>query len=303
MNNSQNNDQSLQKPLRLWPGVVLAIVLLVSNYLVAILLPEYMFYGLFVSLGAAVAIILWWLFFSRTPWSERLGALAVMALALFATYQFLHISIAKGAMGMLFWILSIPLLTVAFVAWAVLTRRLSNPVRRVTMVLTIFLACGFWILIRTGGFSGQGENDFAWRWSPTPEDRLLAQEKTIPTPPPSAATPAPQPGVQPQTTEQTAETPSTATEGVQQVLMMNNPGAISVVPATGKLLWKHELPKGTRIVQPAITAEGDLLLTDGDAHGLRRVAVDRESSGWTVKERWSTIGLKPSGCAGALPFT
>ena len=70
-------------------------------------------------------------------------------------------------------------------------------------------------------------------------------------------------------------------------------GAISVVPATGKLLWKHELPKGTRIVQPAITAEGDLLLTDGDAHGLRRVAVDRESRGWTVKERWSTIGLKP----------
>ncbi len=75
--------------------------------------------------------------------------------------------------------------------------------------------------------------------------------------------------------------------------MMNNSGAISVAPATGKLLWKHELPKGTRIVQPAITAEGDLLLTDGDAHGLRRVAVDRESSGWTVKERWSTIGLKP----------
>ena len=154
MNNSQNNDKSLQKPLRLWPGVVLAIVLLVSMYLVPILLPEYRVYGLFVSLGAAVAIILWWLFFSRGPWSERLGALAVMALALFATYRFLHISIAKGAMGMLFWILSIPLLTVAFVAWAVLTRRLSNPVRRVTMVLTIFLACGFWILIRTGGFSG-----------------------------------------------------------------------------------------------------------------------------------------------------
>ncbi|MCI0416569.1 PQQ-binding-like beta-propeller repeat protein [bacterium] len=510
MNNSQNNNKSLQKPLRLWPGVVLAIVLLVSKYLVPLLLPEYMVYGLLGSLGAAVAIILWWLFFSRALWSERLGALAVMALALFATYQFLHISIAKGAMGMLFWILSIPILTVAFVAWAVLTRRLSNRVRRVTMVLTIFLGCGFWILIRTGGFSGQGENDFAWRWSPTPEDRLLAQEQTIP---PSAVTPAPQQEVQPQTIDQTAETPSTATEpqtqqaqpkppeqeqtaeatpaaqavaqkepewpgfrgpnrdsivrgvqintdwtasppveiwrrpigpgwssfavdgdhiytqeqrgeqeavscyniktgepvwrhiddarfwesnagagprgtptlhkgrvyafggtgilnvlnaadgsavwtrnaakdtkaktpgwgfsssplvvddavilavsgqlaaydlqtgkprwfgpkggqeytsphlatieGVQQVLMMNNPGAISVVPATGKLLWKHELPKGTRIVQPAITAEGDLLLTDGDAHGLRRVAVDRESSGWTVKERWSTIGLKP----------
>src|SRR6185503_10758627 len=112
-----------------------------------------------------LSIFVWWIFFSRAPWSERLGAIAVMIVALFVTSRFIHVSIAGGAMGFLFWVLAIPLLSVAFVAWAVASRRLSNGLRRATMVATILIACGAWTLIRTGGFTANLDNDFHWRWS------------------------------------------------------------------------------------------------------------------------------------------
>ena len=47
----------------------------------------------------AFAIVVWWLFFSRAPWSERLGAVILMAVALFATSRLVHASIAGGMMG------------------------------------------------------------------------------------------------------------------------------------------------------------------------------------------------------------
>ena len=85
--------------------------------------------------------------------------------------------------------------------------------------------------------------------------------------------------------------------GVPQILLMSSPGATSVAPADGTLLWKHAWPSDTRIMQPALTADGDLLITAGDAMGgtgLRRIAVVHGPSGWTTEERWTSAGLKPS---------
>src|SRR5688500_12563091 len=87
-------------------------------------------------------------------------------------------------MGALFYVLAIPTLSLAFVAWAVATRHLSDGLRRATMVAAIFLGCGVWALVRTGGFNTNFDNDFAWRWAETPEERLLAQDKDEPSPPP-----------------------------------------------------------------------------------------------------------------------
>ncbi len=105
-----------------------------------------------------------------------------MIVALFATPYLLHESIATGAMGMLFFILAIPVLSLAFVGWAVAGRSLSDGLWRVPMVATIVLACGVWTLIRTGGFTGDLDHDFAWRWAATPEERLLAQAGDEPLP-------------------------------------------------------------------------------------------------------------------------
>ena len=189
MTTTQTAGSTGRRPLRLWPGVVLAGIVAVGKFLVPLLGPEYGLYGF---LGAAVGsllVFLWWLFASRAPWLERLGALALIVLAIVATRPLLDRSIAGGAMGMLFYVLAVPWLAMAFVAWAVATRHLSDGVRRVTMAATIVLACGVWTLIRTGGFDSSFHNDFAWRWSPTREERLLAAEAGKPLPPVTTAPP------------------------------------------------------------------------------------------------------------------
>ena len=85
-------------------------------------------------------------------------------------------------------------------------------------------------------------------------------------------------------------------DGVAQVLFMSEAGAISVSPDDGTLLWEHSWPGGTRIVQPALIADGDLLISAGEGSGgtgIRRITVASEPGGWTVKERWTSIRLKP----------
>ena len=98
-----------------------------------------------------------------------------MTVALVATSRFLHESIGTGMMRLVFFFYAIPVLSLAFVAWAVASRRLADGPRRAAMVATILLACGVWTLLRTEGLTGGGSAEFAWRWSETPEERLLAR--------------------------------------------------------------------------------------------------------------------------------
>jgi outer membrane protein assembly factor BamB len=85
-------------------------------------------------------------------------------------------------------------------------------------------------------------------------------------------------------------------DGVEQILLLNGGGATSVAPADGTLLWEHRWP-GISIVQPALTADGDVLIgsIDSSASGIgtRRIAVAHGPGGWTVEERWTSTGLKP----------
>ena len=139
-------------------------------------------------MAGALLIALWWLLFSRAPWLERLGAIAVMAAALFATRFILHPSIAGGMMGFMLYVYAIPVLALALVAWAAVTRGSSQDLRRASLVVTILVACAAFGLVRTEGIIG-GMADFRWRWSLTPEERLLAQGIEA-VPPVAAAPPA-----------------------------------------------------------------------------------------------------------------
>lgn len=184
-----------RKPLRLWPGVVLAVLLCFVRFLLPRIAPDEMIYAVLGGLAGGILIILWWLLFSRAPWVERVGAIVLMAAGLYVTRYFVDVSIATGAQRFLFPFLAIPPLGAAFVAWAVVTRHLSTTVRRASMAATILLACGAWTLVRTGGFTASFQNDLHWRWTQTPEERLVAQlagqPAPVPPPPPAAAeTPA-----------------------------------------------------------------------------------------------------------------
>jgi hypothetical protein len=494
--------ETRRPPLRLWPGVVAAVLLCVMRFVFPLVVPNGMAYGMIGAILCAFAILVWWLLFSRAPWSERLGVIALIVAALLATSRLVHPSIAGAGMGFLLYFSAITLLGLLLVAWAAASRSLSRGPRRAGLVATVLLGCGVWTLVRTDGVTSDLiGSDFHWRWTPTAEERLLAAE------PPTAALPAPAPSGTPRqpvaaraggekpaspaprapvkegpaapapaeaegeaewpgfrgpgrdsvirgvrietdwsksppvavwrrpigpgwssfavhgdllyTQEQRGEdeivacykvstgepvwkhrdavrfwesnagagpratptlsrgrvyafgatgilnaldaasgavvwsrnaasdtgrkvpvwgftssplvvgevvvtaasgtlaaydvasgdprwvgpqhggsysSPHLATlGGVEQILLLSPPGAISVAPGDGKLLWEHAWDGGA-IVQPAFTAEGDVLVNAIASSGgvaLRRIAVAQASGGWTVEERWTSNGLKP----------
>ena len=508
--------KAARKPLRLWPGVALAVLILVGRWAVppianAVLEPDMALnvsmFAFFGALLASLLVLVWWLLFSRARWQDRLLALGLLVAGFYAGRLLQDPSITTGAMGMLYGILVIPIVALAFVAWAVLTRRLPDGLRRVTMAAAILLGFASLAVIRTGGFTASMKHDFAWRWTATPEERLLAAEPALPAPPaaPPAATPtppappAPAPGATPEATPVAApgadpaaaapvpdapapapaalaraewpgfrgpgrdgvvhgtivatdwaatppvtlwrravgpgwssfavagdrvytqeqrgddevvacyhastgapvwqhrdharfwesnggagpratptlsegrvyslgatgivnvldgatgrvvwtrnaaddtgaklpgwgfsgsplvrgdlvvvavagaliaydradgtprwkgvvnnsgySSPHLATiNGVEQILLVNGAGVTGVSPADGKVLWKYDGPGGDPIVQPALTADGNVLISMGMDSGLRRLAIAKSADGWTAREQWSSRGLKP----------
>src|SRR6266487_3227010 len=183
---AQTDEPTPRKPLRLWPGVAAALLLLLIRFVAPVVVPGTMMFGVLGGLVGTLAIVVWWLFFSRAPWTERVGAIVLMTVALFATSRLVHKSIANGMMGMMLPIYAIPVLSLALVAWAVASRRLSSGPRRASMVAAILLACGVFTLLRTGGITGGADSDLHWRWTRTPEERLLAQTGDQPAAVPSA---------------------------------------------------------------------------------------------------------------------
>ena len=501
----QNGTPPLRKPLRLWPGVVVAVAQLLIMFGAPIVAPDATLpVGMIGGLVGALAIVVWWVAFSRAHWSERVGAVILIVLSLLATKQVAHESMAGAGMGMLIYILPPPYLSLALVAWAVATRHLQDGVRRTSLVASILLAAAPFALLRTAGIKSGTNSEFHWRWTPTPEQQLLARngdeaKGPLPSPPPTetleetpaatantardtpvALAPAPTAAkteaAAPGATETPAEWPgfrgpnrddvirgvqvktdwtgsppvvmwrrpigpgwssfavhgdllytqeqrgddeivasykvstgepvwrhrdsvrfyesnggagpratptlshgrvytSGATgilnaldarsgavlwshnvaaetntktptwgfsasplvvddvvivaaagtlaaydlvtgrtrwvdasrggsyssphrvtiDGVTQVLLLGGPGAISVAPADGTLLWEHAWDGGA-IVQPAVTAEGDILINAISATGgtgTRRLAVKHGPGGWSVDERWTSNGLKP----------
>ena len=202
------NDLSTSTSLRLWPGVAAAVVTIAVRFGLPTVFPEALFFGLdsglvglLGSVVGTIAIILWWLCFSRAPWAERLGAIGMMAIAVMIVKAVSHPSISGAGMGMLLYIYAIPVVSLALVVWATATLGVSAGPRRLTMVVTILMAAGVFALLRTDGVTSNNTlgSDFRWRWTPTAEELLLATAAKEPdpvVPPPSARVievPAPAP--------------------------------------------------------------------------------------------------------------
>jgi outer membrane protein assembly factor BamB len=85
-------------------------------------------------------------------------------------------------------------------------------------------------------------------------------------------------------------------DGVAQVLLLRGARSTSVAPADGTLLWEHRGEPVASILQPSLTADGNVLVAGADAMGgtgIRRLAVAHGPGGWTASERWLSKGLKP----------
>jgi outer membrane protein assembly factor BamB len=181
--------------LRLWPGILIATVVVVARFIVPLFAPAAAGTGMLTAAAGLLLLVLWWLFFSRAPWGERFAALALIVAAAAATRWLAHPSIQGGMMGLMLFIYAIPATVVPlFVAWAVVTQRTSGSSRYMTMAAAILLGCGVWLVARTDGLRGETGAQLAWRWTPTAEERLLAQASPAPLPVaaamPSAVSPA-----------------------------------------------------------------------------------------------------------------
>jgi outer membrane protein assembly factor BamB len=166
--------------LRLWPGVLAVGVqwlvmtvppLVAPDNILAFMIAK--FYGPIVGmLGVAV----WWLFFSRLRWADRLLGLAAFAVISAGAICLLHPGFrAMGPMIPIIFIL--PWLPAVWVGWLVVTFFLSWPVRRAGLLLVFLAAWGYFVCLRMeeDGVTGSFTMKSYWRWTPTAEQKFLAE--------------------------------------------------------------------------------------------------------------------------------
>ena len=181
---------SPRRPLRLWPGVLALVLQWSAMVAVPMVAPEHAGAALIAGVAGAVVIVIWWLFFSRAPWADRFGAIFLIVAAVTVSSRLVHESVANGMMGFMLYLFAAPLVSLALVVWAATSRGLSSGARRLSMVAGILLACGALTLVRTNGVTGDAASDLEWRWTPTAEQRLLAETReavVVPAPVPSIA--------------------------------------------------------------------------------------------------------------------
>ena len=180
------------RPIRLWPGVaIVALQWLLWLGVPAVTTERLGDNAALVSVlgGLACGLLLavWWLFFSRAPHVERWTALAVAAVALVVTSRLVDPSIGTAGMGLMFFAYAVPVLSPFVVGWVAWSRHLGSGARFATLLAAVVIGCGGWTMLRSTGMTGDARLDFTWRWTPTAEERLLAEaalEPPLPTPPP-----------------------------------------------------------------------------------------------------------------------
>jgi outer membrane protein assembly factor BamB len=196
-----------RKPLRVWPVIAIAIayaVLMIASFFVEMELPA----GLLGGVVAALLILIWWLTISRSRWQERLGALPLMVATVMLVRLTAHQSIVGAAQLMMSYILGVMFACFALAVWAVVADRFSGKVRWAALVASLLLVGWLPVVaVRTEGVKG-GSFVMHPRWTPTPEELLLAQGPEQLKPLPPAPAPEPTATATPTPIEKPAATPA-----------------------------------------------------------------------------------------------
>lgn len=176
-----NSKISTDKAIRLLPGIIIASI----QWILWFLVPKFvtgdtaMLISVFGGLACGFLIIIWWAFFSRVGIADRVIAIGLMIIGLFIFKRFTDDSINTGMSGLMYFIYAVPVLSISFVIWSVVSRSMSKMYKRLTMILTIIFACGFWTLLRSEGITGNATAIFNWRWAKTSEEMLISHAKEI----------------------------------------------------------------------------------------------------------------------------
>ncbi len=119
-----------RKPIRLWPGVIAVVLQWLVMVGLPIVAPDQGGPAIVGGVVFGLVVVLWWLFFSRAAWMERIGAIVLMVIAMAGTLRLVHESIANGMMGFMPFLYAVPVLSLALIAWAAATRGQTTGRRR-----------------------------------------------------------------------------------------------------------------------------------------------------------------------------
>ncbi len=159
------------RPIRLWPAWIILVIQAATLILqITPTLSTGMRFG-FMMLGPLVCVFLygiWLLFASRLSWRERL--LIIAGTLVFGIPSAL---LTEPKTRVALWIYAVPLAMLVVSAVLHFARERARA-QRLTLALSgLFLVFASWTILRIDGFDGTYLPQVAWRWSPTPEDRLV----------------------------------------------------------------------------------------------------------------------------------
>ncbi len=169
--------------VRIWPGVVIIVALWAVRIWGGIgegSPGKFFFAYVIAPLIATIGLLLWWLLLSRVRWSDRgLVVGAYVALAAIA------VAVCGQDFPMMALILyALPVVGSVWVGWLILSLGMAWPLRRTLLLTSLALAFGAFMLLRVDGMDGAFAATFNWRWTPTPEQKLLAELSKAPVPAP-----------------------------------------------------------------------------------------------------------------------
>jgi hypothetical protein len=177
---------SAWRALRVWPALLLAVLMIGTRFAPAFLeggLAKYWMLAMMGPMVCCLLLVIWWLAASRATWKERVFGFLGLAAA-FATTLALVEPLMRGP-GTIY--VTLPMGMLAFVVGAALLRR-GTPLARTGFSLLLAVAgFGFSILLRNDGMDGDYQLTLRWRWAPTTEEQMLAARTT--------SVPAPQPEI------------------------------------------------------------------------------------------------------------
>jgi outer membrane protein assembly factor BamB len=161
------------RPLRIWPALVLVVLMVLARFGPAYLEGGYSNYwmiSVFGPLLCCVLMLIWWLASSRATWKERVFGFVGLIAGLAVTVALVHPTMRgpgttylTAPMGFLLFGLS--------AAW--LAKR--PPATRTGLsVLLAFAGFGFSMLLRNEGMTGEYTMDTYWRWTRSAEATMLA---------------------------------------------------------------------------------------------------------------------------------
>lgn len=163
-----------RRDLFLWPPAALLLIQWAVPPILVAAAPDSMisfFVGrLIIPIVCALGMIGWWFFNRRILMRDRIQVLTVY----FVTGALLCLVGGKAYPIMAVVMYALPVVTSAWILWILLTQRMRWSVRLLGTMLAIGLSFLYFTMIRMEGVDGSFAAHFAWRWTPTAEDRLFA---------------------------------------------------------------------------------------------------------------------------------